>query len=189
MVIDRVEERQMQDRRRLALTLPEAHRVAPDGIVVGFRPALATRHDAHSVRPQRIEFARLAAGAHRLDIGVTGNEQMAEQHLAEGDAALTRIGPLDQRQRRMLRHLAGGGFRDERQLRRRLGDQAHAAMHHRIAFIALARQGDIVARRPDGPPGFMQGDKRPDARALLVRRGTAAQVAKEIEHGGLAVGA
>ena len=189
MIVDGVEQRQMQDRRQPALAQPETHRVAADRIVIGLGPAVAAGHHAHPVGPQRIEFARLAAGTHRLDIGVSGDEQVPDQHLAEGDAALARIGALDQGKRRMLRHLARADLGDERRLRRRFRDQADAAVHDRIALIALSRERDIVARRPDRAPCLVQCDQRPDARALLARRGSAAQATKKIEHGCLAVGA
>lgn len=156
-------------------------------IVIAFRPAVAAGHHTHPVGPECIKLARLAADAGGLDIGIPGDEQVAIEHLAEGDAALARIGPLDQRQRRMLRHLALADLGDELSLRRRLGDQPDTAMHHRIALIALAREGAVIPGRPDRATGLVQGDQWPDTRALLFRRGVAAQAAKEIEHGFLAI--
>ena len=187
MVVNRMELREMQDRRQRAFILTEADGPSPDAVVISLGPAVATGDDPHPVGPERMKLTRLAADADGLDIGIAGDDEVAIERLAKGDAALARIGPLDQSQRRMLGLLAPADLGDQLRLRRRLGDQADAAMHHRIALIALPRERAIIARRPDRAPGLVQGDQRPDARALLFRRGEAAQAAKEIEHGFLAV--
>src|SRR6187399_991922 len=58
VIVDRVEERQMQDRRQRR-TLVETHRAATDRIVVGLWPTISTRHKLHAIGPQRIELADL----------------------------------------------------------------------------------------------------------------------------------
>ena len=58
VIIDRVEERQMQNRRQRR-TLIEAHRAATDRIIIALWPTINACHKLHTIGPQRIEFANL----------------------------------------------------------------------------------------------------------------------------------
>jgi hypothetical protein len=58
VIVQRMELRQMQDRRQRR-TLVEAHASGADDIFIGFRPAVGTRHHAHAVRSQSVKLAHV----------------------------------------------------------------------------------------------------------------------------------
>ena len=139
MIVERVEMRQMQNRRQ-RLRLFKAHAAPRHLIFVSLRPAVAARHDPHAVGPQRVELAHRAVERHRFDIRIAGELQMRDQRLDERRAVLPRIGLRQQIEQRMAialgiavvkQPLRGGGFS---------AIELHRAMHDRILDIALARR-------------------------------------------------
>ena len=100
--------------------------------------------------------------------------------LEEARAALARVRAAQQREQRMRVEHAPALDERERQRRRRLRDEPHGAVHDRVALEALAGERRIVARRPQRPPGDVDGDRRSSARGL--RLGRAAEAGEEVEH-------
>ncbi len=68
------------------LPLLEADAAPGDLILVGLRPAIATRHDTHAIGPQRVKLAHRAVERHRFDIGIAGELQMREHAFPENAA-------------------------------------------------------------------------------------------------------
>ncbi len=67
MVVERVEELQVQDRRGAVIAwIAEAHRAAADAVVEGFSRRIGAGHDPHAVGPQHMQLGRLAAPASRV---------------------------------------------------------------------------------------------------------------------------
>jgi hypothetical protein len=120
------------------------------------------------------------ARSDRLDIGVTGEQQMRRDAFQERCAVLARVRPRDQIEQRMRGQLAGAVIEHEGQRADALGGQPHRAMHDGVLGVARARQRRIVARRPPGTAAALDGDEACGLRRLLLRR--AEHVSKKIEH-------
>jgi hypothetical protein len=102
MVVERVEQRHMQDRPHPpARVLREAHRLPRDRIIVSLGPAVRPRHHLHPVRPQRMQLAHNAPHRHRLEIGVARHHQMPVPGLEQVRPALHRVGLRQQREQRV----------------------------------------------------------------------------------------
>jgi hypothetical protein len=102
MIVARMKQRQMQDRRALVGAEREAHGLGAHRVIVGRGPAVRPRHHAHAVGAQRMEFARHALHGHGFEISVSRHQEIAVDALQERRPALARIGPREQRQQRML---------------------------------------------------------------------------------------
>jgi hypothetical protein len=106
-----------------------------------------------------MQLADRAADADGLHIGVAGDEQIAVPVLEQVGAAALRVGRGQQVEQRVriepvlaLEQVDGDGGRGFR-------DHPHGTVDDGIAGIALAREGGIVARRPDGGAGAVQRDE------------------------------
>jgi hypothetical protein len=79
MVVERIEEGEMQNRRQ-GRALVETHRRTRHLVLVGLRPAGCAWHELHAVGPQCIKLAHLhptpAFKADGLDIGIAGEQKM-----------------------------------------------------------------------------------------------------------------
>jgi len=94
-IVGGVKQFQMQDggrpAQRVALETP---RVRTDAMLPPNRPTIRARHNAHAVRPQCVEFARLAiAKGRHLKICVSGDLQVAEERLHQLNAGLFGVWP------------------------------------------------------------------------------------------------
>ena len=112
------------------------------------RPAARVGQHAHPVGLQKVQLAAALSGLDQFDIGVAGDQQHAEQRLAERAAGLLRIGSGKQPKRRMVGEPGGAAIDEPRHRRGGLGDQPHRAVDDRVAHIALARQRGVVGARP-----------------------------------------
>ncbi len=141
-------------------------------VLVGHRPAVASRHHLHPVRAQHVKLARPARGdlARRLQIPVAAQQQVPVEPLQQRRPALPRIGRGEKVDHRMHVEPPVGVLHHHRHRRRRLGDQLHAAERHRIAEEPHPRQRRGVARRPRHPPRAMKGHDRRRGRGLHLRR-------------------
>ena len=144
----------------------EAHGLAAGGIFIRFRPAFGARHHLHAVGAQHVQLARGAGKRHLLQIGIAGNQQVAEQGLQHLGAALARIGPLQKVEQRMGVEFASALIGQPGQRAGGFRDHAHAAIDDRIAGKALPRQRGIVARRPHRPALALQRDEGAGGRGL-----------------------
>ncbi len=122
-----------------------------DRVIIRHRPAIRAGHQAHPVRAQHMQLPRQRAAiraAHRLDIAIPAQQYLPVKRLQHIRLALRRVGPRQQRQHRM--HLMAPAIimHLQRQRRRRLDDHPDAAINHRVAQVAVARQGAGVARAP-----------------------------------------
>ena len=131
MIVARMEQREMQDRRhRVVLCCANRIVLRADRVVVSRRPAVGARHHAHAVGTQRVQFARRAVDAHRLHIGVARHHQVSVKALEKTLAALSRVGARQQ----SSSGCRAGEFRialleNERQRCGGLGDEPHGTMH------------------------------------------------------------
>ena len=154
VIVQRVEQLEMQHG-----VAAQAHRLSVDGVFEGLGPAAGRGDGLHAVGPERIEFARGSIDLGLLDIGIARDQQEAIDHLEEFAARLSGIGPGQQRQQRMIRHLALALVGQPGDRGRRLGDHPHGAITDRIAGKPLLRQRRIIARRPLRPPRRVKGDE------------------------------
>jgi hypothetical protein len=138
MVVERVEQGEMQDRRDRPRLL-EAHGASRHRILVGLRPAVRTGHDTHAVGPQRVELAHRAVEAHRLDIGVAADEKIGGDGFEKARPVLARIGTREQRCERMLVERLRALVDKKGERADILRDELDRAMHDRISGKALAR--------------------------------------------------
>jgi hypothetical protein len=172
MVVRRMEQRQMQDRRqRLVLADGKAHGLRADRIFVSGGPAVRIRHHAHAVGAQRMEFVRRAIEAHRLHIGIARHHEVPVEALEKALPALPRIGPRQQCQQRMRAKLAPLARQHQRQGGGRLAHQAYGAVHDGVLLEAFAGKRRVVARRPHGATGDIERDRALSARSLRLGRG------------------
>ena len=101
VIVERIEDRQMQNRRgRLAHC--EAHRRPARAIFVSLRPALRAGNDFHPVGTQRVQLAHFLEHAHALEIGVAGDEQITRELLDQVRAGLARIRFLKKLEQRVF---------------------------------------------------------------------------------------
>jgi hypothetical protein len=116
-------------------------------VTMGAPPSMPG-HRAHAVGPQCVQLAHRTVERHRLDVGVTGKQQMRAHRLEECRALLARVRLRQQRGERM--RLARGItlVSEPGDRRRTLCHQVHCPMHDGVGEIALAGQRRIVARRP-----------------------------------------
>ncbi len=63
VVVERMEELQMQDRRQPFGRDREAQRTPIDGVLIGLRPAVAAGHHLHAVGAQHVQLAHNAIDA------------------------------------------------------------------------------------------------------------------------------
>ncbi len=180
MVVERIEQGKMQDRRDRPRLL-EAHGASRDRILVGLRPAVRTGYDAHAVGPQRVELAHRAVEAHRLDIGVAADEKIGGDRFEQARPVLARIGTREQRRERMPVERLRALVHKKGERADILGHELDRAMHDRIGGKALARERRIVARRPPRAPRRFELDQPRRARGFLL--GGAAQTFQAMEHG------
>jgi hypothetical protein len=169
MVVERMEEGQVQDRRHRCCELVEAHATRADAIVVRLRPAIGARHHLHAIGPQRIEFADGVAERDRLDIGVAGEQEMRNQHLEEHPAILARVRPRQQLRQRMRIALLCALEHQKLARRRILRNQPNAAMHDGIGEISFAGETGVIARGPPRAPAGFEGDESCGARGFRFR--------------------
>ena len=130
----------------------EAHRLSAGRIIVSLRPAIRARHHLHPVRPQHMQFAQAPAGGHRLNIGISGDEQMPVKRFEQVRRAARRVRPCEQRQQRVVVDLASAVEQEQRHRRGGLGDHPHRAIDDRVLGEAFARQRRKIARRPHRLP-------------------------------------
>jgi hypothetical protein len=160
MVVERVEQREVQDRRNRFGALVVAHGLRADAVEIGLRPAVRPGFEAHPVGAERMEFARLAVERDGLQIGVAGDQQMRDQRLDQSRLALPGVGPIEQGQQRVAVVLAFAVEKRQRHAAGGLGHHADRAVHHRIAPIALAGERRGIARGPHGAATEMERDHR-----------------------------
>ena len=101
VIVERMKECQMQDRRHARRRLIETHAAPADAIFIRLRPAVGAGHHLHAIGAQRVEFAHRAVERDRLDIGIAGQQEMRHQHLEECTAVLPRVRPRQQQRERM----------------------------------------------------------------------------------------
>jgi hypothetical protein len=171
MIVGRMEEGQMQDRRhRFVRLLREADRLPADRIIVGYGPTVGSRHHAHPVGPQRVQFARRAIDQDSLHIGVSGHEQVTIDAFEKTLSALTGIRVSQKGQKRMRDELPCSAFQRQRKRGRRLGDKSHRPVHDGVLLKSLARQSRIIAWRPNGMACHVKRNGSLGARGLGLRR-------------------
>ena len=108
---------------------------------------------------------------HRLDKGIARQQKLAIDRLQKLCPPLPRIGAARQIQHRMHLIAPVAILQDQRQGRRRLGNQLHRAKAHRIAQKARLRQPHQIARTPDRTPGTRPGDDRTRRTGLALGHG------------------
>jgi hypothetical protein len=180
VIVEGVHQCEMQDRRQCR-GLIEAHAAPRDGILVGFGPAVGARDQLHAVGPQRVELARGGLDAHRLDVGVAGEQQVRRDRLDQARACLTRVRPRNEIEQRMSIARRAALLHHEGAAADILGHQLHGAVNDRVLHIAGARQRRVVARRPPRLPAGLERDHLACARGLLLRGPE--EISKSVEHG------
>ena len=150
MIILRMKVAHMADRLRLGGVKPvlaPAHR-----ILIGHRPTVRARHNAHPVRPQHMQLQRQTAlAAHRFQITVTRQQQLRIKRLQQLCTPLRTIGPCDQLQHRMSIKPLARILANQRQGRRRLRNQLDRAKPDRVPRKPRPRQRHRIARVPRHP--------------------------------------
>ena len=151
MVILRMEGFDMANRLRF-----DAHgktvRAPRHRIIIGHRPAIRTRHQSHPVRPQHMQLPRQRAHPrHRFDIGIARQQKMPVNRLKQLRAPLHTIGAADQVQYRVRLIAPLRILQNQRQRRRRLGNQLDRAKANRVALKPRPRQAHRIARAPRHP--------------------------------------
>ena len=179
MIVQRIEQREMQDRRNEPRLL-EAHGARSNRIFVCLRPTVRPRHDAHAVRPQRVEFTHRAVEVHRLDIAVAADQEIGGDRFKKARPVLARIGAREQGRERMLVERLRAFIDKEGERADILRHQLDRTMHDRIGDEALARERRIVARRPPRAARRRKLNQPRRARSLLLRR--AEQPCNQILH-------
>jgi hypothetical protein len=149
-------------------------------VFVSLRPAVRPRHDAHAVRPQRVEFAHRAVEFHRLDIAVAADQKIGGDRLEKAWPVLARIGAREQRRERMLVERLRAFIDEEGERADILRHQLDRAMHDGVGDEALARQRRIVARRPPRAARRLELDQPRRARGFSLRR--AEQTCNQVFH-------
>ena len=102
---------------------------------------------------------RAAVDRNRLEVGVTGDEEVAIERLEEVGAGLQRVGPGDEAQQRVLRDFVVTGVEEEGHAGGRLRDHANATIDDGVLHEAFTREGLVIARRPDGLTQRLEGDE------------------------------
>ena len=158
MVVERMEQRHVQDRAHAAARiLAEAHRLPADRVVVGLRPAVSARHNLHAVGAKHMQLAHSAVDRDGLEISVPGDEQMPVPSLEQIRRAVRRVGLGEQRQQWVLVDLGLAVEQEQRHACRRFRDHAHRAVDHGVLGEAFARKAREIAWRPyrlaAGSPG------------------------------------
>lgn len=117
MIVERMKERQMQDRRQFGL-LVEANRMAADRVFVSLRPAVAAGHQLHAIRPEHMQLAHRAVERHRFDVRIPRQQHVRIDRLEQCRAVLPRVGTRQQGSDgmrvmllRALEHQEGAGRR------------------------------------------------------------------------------
>jgi hypothetical protein len=118
-----------------------------------------------------MQLAHLAAGLDQLDIGVSGDQQMAVKRLHERRAGLALVRPVEQIEQRVVVEFGSALIEQPRHGRRRLRDQPHRPVHHRVLHEPFTRQRRIIPPRPARLALRMQ---RHEAGRLLAFRQSAA---------------
>jgi len=145
--------------------------VAERAIDEGGRPAIAAGLDAHAIGTQRVKLAQLAVEQDGFEIGVAVEQQIGADRFDERNAGVRRIGPLDEREQRMIASLLAAFIDEPRNGSRRLDHHAHTAMTDGVALIALAGERRAVARGPARAAQGMHGEHFGGARGLCFAKG------------------
>ncbi len=146
--------------------LAPAHR-----IFVSHRPTIRPRHHAHPVRPQHMQLDRQTTlAADRLDIAIAAQQHLTIQRLKQLCPALPRIRAAHQFHQRMFIIAPRRVLHDQRQGRRRLGNQLDRPKPHWIAAKARSRQAHTVPRAPGNATRGLIGHDRRGRRSLLLNR-------------------
>jgi hypothetical protein len=178
IIVERVEEADMQNGLYALAGHLVTNFVAERAIDVSRGPAVASRLDAHAIRPQRIELTQLPLEKHGFDIGVAVEQQIGANRLDKRDAGVGRVRAFDQREQRMVDQLRTTFIHQPGHGGRRLRHHAHAAMADGVALIAFADHGGAVARGPLRQADGMHGEQLRRARIFrLARRRSRAEEA------------
>ena len=100
MVVERVEQRQVQDRRH-GPGLLIAEPTPPDAVLIGRGPAVGAGHDLHPVGTQGEQFSGPAIDLDRFDVSIAGHEEVPVDPVEEAHPAFARIRPGEQSQQGM----------------------------------------------------------------------------------------
>jgi len=156
--------------------------VLPPEVRVGGRPAIAARDHLHAIGPQPEYPLHLAAVDDGVEIRIPRRLQIGVHRLVQLAARLVRVRSAQQREQRMRGQPLAVLDRHQRHACRRLRDQLHATMHHRIARKPLLRQRRKAPPRPGRITRLPQRHQHLHGLGFGNRRSAAEQAGKQTRH-------
>ncbi len=148
----------MQDRLQAVRLNRDQRSGRAEAVLIAARPAIRSRYHPYPIRPQHMDFARgVLPISHEVQIGIPEEQEMREHTIEQGNPALARVRPLQQAFERVVRHLRPLHRQRERHIGRRLRDEPHAAMHHRIAMEPGAHQRNSPGLAKQPATGMVEG--------------------------------
>ncbi len=174
MVVRRMKGLQVQDGPHAPII--KTNGASIDTVLIGVRPPVEAGNNLHAVRAQDIYLTHIVPCLHRFQIGVAGHLQMAVAGLHQTNAALLRVGHLQECEQGVLAHFHISIIEEPGNGGRRLRDHTDRAKSNRVLFVTLPRQRVIIPRCPYGLAGRTERNQRCGAAGFpFGRAGTGAQ--------------
>ena len=118
LVIKRMKQAQMQYRRPSVLIQHNPSAAVLDAVFIPFCPTVRPTQDAHPIRPQRMQLPGAGTNVYKFHIGITGHQEMTDQHFHEFFAPLPQVGVVCNRSRMGCWSCSDDTFIDQQRHRR-----------------------------------------------------------------------